>query len=113
MKLIMIDDNGDAMTLGEREGDATTARMLTIFENAILLQRRKASTYGDAFRSQGYMGNVARVLSKAARLKNMMWRDFGIDDAEESVDDTVVDLINLCCFFLINRTDRNKWGKDL
>lgn len=113
MKLIMVDDNGDAMELGSREGDATTARMLLIFQETITLQRQKASTYGDAFRSQGYMGNMARVLSKAARLKNMLWRDLPIESREESITDTVLDLINLCCFFLINRDDENKWGKSL
>jgi hypothetical protein len=92
------------------EGFETQQRLAAIFEKCLDLQVRKASTYGDAFRSQGYMGNVARVLSKASRLKKMVWRDWPIEDSEEPVMDTVHDLINLAGFFIINYSDRNKWG---
>ena len=113
MKLVMMDDDGNYIPLlHEEQGSATTAKLLDIFGRCVDLQRRKAQTYGEAFRSQGYMGNVARVLSKSARLKNMVWRDFGIEDSEETVLDTVYDMINLAAFFVINYTDRNKWGND-
>lgn len=107
----MVEDNGEAIELDfNREGDPTTALMLEVFAQCITLQRRKGLTYGDAFRSQGYMGNVARVLSKVARLKNMVWRDWPIEDDEETVKDTALDLINLTAFFVLNRANRNKWG---
>lgn len=92
------------------EGYTTQQDMLGIFETALSLQRQKASTYGEAFRSQGYMGNVARVLSKVSRLRNMVWRDDQFEDSLESIEDTMLDLINLSAFFLINRRIRNKWG---
>lgn len=111
MNLIMIDDEGNTIPLdGNLQGDWTTAQMLIIFAKCVELQRKKALTYGEAYRSQGYMGNMARVLSKVSRLKNMVWRDFGIEDSEESVLDSVGDLINLAAFFVINYNDRNKWG---
>lgn len=113
MKLIMTDDNGNVQELEfSRIGDSTTALMLEVFAKCITLQRRKARTYGEAYRSQGYMGNVARVLSKASRLKNMVWTDgtFQTEDSEETVMDTMYDLINLASFFIINYMDRNKWG---
>jgi hypothetical protein len=112
MRLVMMEDDGDvAIELDfSVAGDATTALMLEVFGQCITLQRRKALTYGDAFRSQGYMGNVARVLSKVARLKNMVWRDWSIEDTEETIEDTAFDLINLAAFFILNRRDRNKWG---
>lgn len=113
MRLKIVDENGEEISLGLREGDTTTVRMLEIFEECINLQRQKASTYGDAFRSQGYMGNVARVLSKAARLKNMVWTDAEFDSPGETTRDTVLDMINIACFFIINKTDRNKWGREL
>lgn len=111
MKLIMVDDNGEPIKLDySRQGDGTTALILGIFERCIVLQKRKAETYGEAYRSQGYMGNVARVLSKVSRLRNMVWRDVGIESSEESVEDTAFDLINLAAFFLINYMVKNKWG---
>lgn len=108
----MMEDNGDILELGQAEGDGTTAQMLELFGGLITLQREKARTYGEAFRSQGYMGNVARVLSKAARLKMMMWRDLSLEDSRESVTDTLEDLINIAAFALINYRDGNKWGND-
>jgi hypothetical protein len=113
MKLIMVDDDGDAIPLDPAVvGDGTTARMLEIFSRCIALQRKKALTYGNAWREQGYMGNVARVLSKASRIKNMVWGDVfsNLDDTDESVTDTLHDLINISCFFIINKQDRNRWG---
>lgn len=112
MKLIMVDEEGVEIFLGPRKGDSTTIAMMEIFGRCVTLQREKALTYGEAFRSQGYMGNVARVLSKVARLKNMVWRDVSIESSEESVLDTVSDLINIAAFFIINYNDGNKWGHD-
>lgn len=109
-RLVLIDEAGNPAVLGDAEGDVTTAHLLRIFSEAINLQRKKALTYGEAFRSQGYMGNVARVLSKAARLRRMLWLDFPIEDAEEPVQDTLLDLINLAGFLIINYRDRNRWG---
>lgn len=116
MKLIMVRDDGTPIELDHSvEGSGTTAQMLEIFTDCIVLQNRKAKTYGEAYRSQGYMGNLARVLSKVARIKNMLWKDFGdqFEDGDESTKDTMLDLINITCFFLINRRDHNKWGNEL
>lgn len=111
MKLIMVDSKGDPIKIDPAaEGSATTAWMLEIFSQCIALQRRKALTYGEAFRSQGYMGNVARVLSKAARLKKMVWTEYVLEDNEEAVLDTMYDLINLATFFIINYRENNRWG---
>lgn len=112
------DEDGDRVRLrivqGEdpegSENSMVQRAMLVLFEECLTLQRKKARTYGAAFRSQGYMGNVARVLSKASRLKKMMWNDGVIVSSDESVEDTMKDLINLACFFLINYFERNKWG---
>lgn len=85
---------------------------------ADLLARKQA--YGDAWREQGYMGNTARILSKASRLRNMMWRDggefhdgdsAGEDGSNESVLDTLLDLSALCAFAIANIEDGNRWGK--
>jgi hypothetical protein len=112
MKLISVDEEGNPITLENSEGDGTTARLLEVFGEAIVLQRQKGLTYGEAWRSQGSMGNVARVLSKAARLKKMLWTSMPIQSAEESVEDTLLDTVNLAAFTLINIRDNNMWGND-
>lgn len=113
MKLLILDDSGNAIELDPaEEGSITTVRMLEVFALCLQLQQRKALTYGEAYRSQGYMGNVARVLSKSARLKKMLWQDSWkqLEDSDESVMDTMLDLINLSAFFIINWMEGNKWG---
>jgi hypothetical protein len=116
MKLLIERSDGEQTELltweSAAENSGTVSALVDIFVHCIQLQQRKHRTYGDAFRSQGYMGNVARVLSKVSRLKTMVWRDQWVNDSEETVEDTMQDLINLAAFFLINYRDRNKWGND-
>lgn len=82
-----------------------------LFVEAIRLYRRKSQDYGQAWRSQGYLGNVARVLSKSARLKNMLWREDPLRGSGESIEDTLLDLINISAFAVINFRENNRWGK--
>lgn len=79
----------------------------------------KKRAYGDAWMRQGYMGNLARIMSKAARLENMLWRDqvqgldFDIsqDGDQESVMDTLIDLSAMCSLMIANLEDGNRWGR--
>lgn len=81
------------------------------------LIKGKSAGYGNAWVEQGYMGNLARVLSKTSRLKNMMWRDADDTSAkdygtqQESVLDTLMDLSALCAFAIANLEDGNRWGR--
>lgn len=76
---------------------------------------KKNAAYGDAWHKRGFMGNAARIMIKADRLQNMVWRDdadsFFIDSHGESIEDTVVDMAALCAFFAANFEDRNRWGQ--
>lgn len=93
------------------EGYETQEQLVSLFEECLKLQDQRSSFYGEAWRSSGYMGNLGRVLSKVARLKNMMWKDYGEERAaEESTEDTLLDLINLSAFMLLNKRAHNKWG---
>jgi hypothetical protein len=64
------------------------------------------------------MGNLARIMSKVARLRTMLWCDPDGDGppvaAEaldvEAVRDTLLDLINLSGFMLLNWEGGNRWG---
>jgi len=73
----------------------------------------KEKTYRGAWKRQGYMGNLARILSKVARLEAMLWRDRERSEGQlrESVEDTVLDLMALCAFFLENWSAGNRWGR--
>lgn len=92
------------------EGTRTLIELTSVFEQAMHIAHRKGFTYGPAWRHQGWMGNIARMISKMGRLKNMCWRDQGIESSEESVADNAFDMINITGFFIINRHDDNKWG---
>jgi hypothetical protein len=83
-----------------------------VLEGATNLFWNKNRLYGDAWRSQGYMGNLARIMSKVSRLKNMLWGDEEMNDAKEPVEDTFYDMINLSVFSLLNRGQGNRWGND-
>jgi hypothetical protein len=81
----------------------------------LALVRKKDETYGGAWQRQGYMGNMARILSKTARLENMVWRDQtevneAPGEADESVMDTLHDLMALCAFMADNIEEGNRWG---
>lgn len=86
--------------------------------DALRLAEVKSESYGDAWKGQGYMGNLARIMSKNERLRNLLWCDADGDgppipehelDAE-AVRDTLLDLINLSGFMLLNWEAGNRWG---
>lgn len=89
--------------------------MASEMERCLNLVARKSETYGNAWKEQGWMGNLARMQSKVARLKAMLWRaDYGkieFEIVDESVVDTTRDLINIAVFFLRNQAIDNKWGR--
>jgi len=75
------------------------------------LYLHKNEAYGSAWKAQGWMGNLARIFSKAARLKVMCWNAEPVDQrGDESVNDTLLDLANLSLFALMNRRGGNRWG---
>lgn len=74
------------------------------------LIRVKDRRYKGAWQRQGYMGNMARVLSKSARLEAMVWKDGGIPEDPESALDTLKDMMALCAFMAANIEDGNRWG---
>jgi hypothetical protein len=97
----------------EAAGEAVSA--FTAHADAVLaLVREKDKAYGGAWQKQGYMGNLARILSKAERLKNMCWTDsegITVDPDDESVMDTLHDLMALCAFMASNIEEGNRWGR--
>lgn len=99
--------------------DEDTSRILRqmpdlseVFLEALEMAIQKDVRYGGAWQKQGYMGNVARVLSKAARLKSMLWNDEPLDDTlEADVLETLMDLVNIAGFAVLNLREGNRWGE--
>jgi hypothetical protein len=76
------------------------------------LHADKNRAYRDAWRSQGWRGNLGRVLNKATRLRNMMWRREVVEDELEPPESTMIDALNILVYTLINYQDQNEWGND-
>lgn len=93
------------------EGASTLISLASVYEQSLYIAHRKTFTYGDAWRRQGWMGNLARMMSKMSRVKHMLWRDHDMENSEESVTDTAFDLINITGFLIVNRSEENKWGE--
>lgn len=88
----------------------TLTQLATVFDQALQLADSKDRTYGRAWSKQGWMGNFARLQSKMSRLRNMIWRDTPVEDGNETVTDTALDFVNIAGFFIINRSEENRWG---
>lgn len=114
-------------TLAVDDPPSTMQGAIIFFDQCVELMDQKNLNYGDAWRSQGYMGNLARILSKVSRLRNMLWRSDPTDQVPdqpavmegsaqadmdaETVRDTLMDLSNLCYFMARNLGEGNQWGR--
>ena len=92
-------------------GGHTIARALEILSVCLHTMHEKNKLYAGAWREQGWMGNMARIMSKVTRLRTMLWQDVPTENATESVDDSLLDLINLAIFMALNRQGGNRWGR--
>lgn len=95
----------------------TTAEVLQkIFSEAVDLARVKDAGYGQAWRAQGYIGNIGRVLSKSERLRNLAWKDSeeGMADPHPAemaaIEEELRDIVNIAAFALVNLRSGNRWG---
>lgn len=112
LQAIAYDDNGTQQSLGLLQGGAGLEAFVHVLEGAVNTYWQKELIYGGAWRKQGWMGNIARIMSKTARLQNMVWREFPLESVDEPVQDTLQDLINLAVFTLLNRGQDNRWGRE-
>jgi hypothetical protein len=92
------------------EGEDTIHAMVNIFERCLNIALVKNQQYRGAWKKQGWMGNLARIMSKMERLKALCWVDGLVPYTGESVEDNLVDLINIAAFMEINFEDGNRWG---
>lgn len=95
--------------------ETTVTVLESLFSEAMNLAAVKDAAYGGAWRRQGYMGNVARVLSKVERIRELLWSDRVPETREavyeETAEDTLLDLINIAAMALQNVREGNRWGE--
>jgi hypothetical protein len=91
----------------------TLEQMKRIYDEALNLAATKNTDYGDAWRDQGWRGNLSRVFEKAKRLRTVLWRSNVQPTAvRETVRETAVDMINTLTFFVINLDAGVEWGDE-
>jgi len=107
----VLDDRGEERHLSLVPNGSAIEAFVYVLEGCLNTYVAKDRAYGAAWRAQGWMGNLARIMSKTARLKEMLWRGDRIMEAGgESVRDTLQDLINLAVFMTLNLGQENEWG---
>lgn len=89
----------------------TLNAVATLMEKVLETIAEKDFAYGAAWKRQGWMGNLARVMSKTERLKAMLWKDLALRDSE-GPQDTALDLVAIASFFYLNYVNQNKWGEE-
>lgn len=82
-----------------------------VIEEALQLSIKKNNAYGKGnISALGLRGVFVRIWDKTNRLKTLIWDNTGKDEVNESVRDTLIDLINYAVYgiMLIDRT----WEKE-
>lgn len=90
------------------------ARVEAIFAEAAELFQSKNAAYGDSWRHNGWRGNLSRIMEKAGRLRNMLWRDGNVllNGGKEHPRETALDMINTLAFMIANMDDGVEWGHE-
>lgn len=91
----------------------TILQLRAVFDEALRLAEIKNMDYGDAWRDQGWRGNLSRVFEKTKRLRNLLWRgDAQPAAVAEGTRETAIDLLNSIAFFIINSDSGVEWGHE-
>lgn len=91
----------------------TITRMQAVFGEALSLAQRKNADYGDAWKDQGWRGNLSRVFEKDKRLRTILWNGDKVDiHVREGVRETAIDMMNTLAFFVMNHDAGVEWGHE-
>ena len=76
---------------------------------------QKNRDYGDAWRKNGWRGNLPRIFEKADRVKELLWRADPRTPAvnDESAVNTLVDMLNSIAFTIINLREGVEYGNEI
>lgn len=86
-----------------------------VFAKAIEKFDQKNHDYGDAWRTNGWRGNLSRVFEKVQRVRHLTWRPDPRVPAvgDEQVLDTLQDLLNSTAFAIINLIEEVEYGHEV
>lgn len=86
-----------------------------VFAKAMELYDKKNADYGDAWQRDGWRGNLPRLLQKAERVRNLLWRSDPRTPAvgDEQAVDTLLDMLNSIAFTIINLVEEREWGNEV
>lgn len=95
-------------------GDRSRTQVWDVFSEALMLFDRKNADYGDAWRSNGWRGNLSRIFEKDQRVRNLLWRNDPRTPAvgDEAAVETLVDMLNTIAFAIVNLRDGVEWGHE-
>jgi hypothetical protein len=94
-------------------GDARQ-QVWDVFAKAMETFDKKNADYGDAWRTNGWRGNLSRIFEKVQRVRNLAWRPDPRVPAvgDEQVLETLQDLLNTTAFAIINMIDEVEYGHE-
>ena len=92
----------------------TIDRMHHVFSEALQLASNKNADYGDAWKLQGWRGNLSRIFEKDQRLRTLLWRGEAVPPhVRENVRETAIDMMNTLAFFVMNHDAGVEWGHEM
>lgn len=95
-------------------GTDSRQQVWDVFAKAIETFDQKNQDYGDAWRTNGWRGNLSRVFEKVQRVRNLAWRPDPRVPAvgDEQVLETLQDLLNTTAFAIINMIEEVEYGHE-
>jgi len=86
-----------------------------VFSEALMLFDQKNADYGDAWRRNGWRGNLPRLFEKSDRVKSLLWRNDPRVPAvgDETAVQTLVDMMNTLAFCVINLREEVEFGHEV
>lgn len=85
-----------------------------VYAKAMQVFDSKNADYGDAWRTNGWRGNLSRIFEKTQRVRNLAWRPDPRVPAvgDEQVLETLQDLLNTTAFAIINMVEEVEYGHE-
>lgn len=86
-----------------------------VYAKAMEVFDKKNADYGDAWRTNGWRGNLSRIFEKTQRVRNLAWRADPRVPAvgDEQVLETLQDMLNTIAFAIINMIDEVEYGHEV
>jgi hypothetical protein len=86
-----------------------------VFAEALVTFDEKNADYGDAWRKNGWRGNLPRIFEKIERVRELLWRADPRTPAvsDETAIKTLIDMLNSIAFTVINLREEVEFGHEV